>query len=170
MPAFGEFIKTDDTLPSSFSITHPGSKVVRGDLILALTRPYISTGLKISRCPDSYDGALLNQRVVAIRPVCKEVEREFLFCFMRSNFVLNGFQKEFKDKGQQPNLKLSHVKHLLCPLPPPSEQLVITERVVTLIAACDELQDKLTQSLSNADNLLHEVLQEMIAPLNYETL
>ena len=46
----GEFVETDDTLPLGFDKTYAKYQVFSGDLVLALTRPYIATGLKISRC------------------------------------------------------------------------------------------------------------------------
>src|SRR5690606_26091533 len=63
----GEVIETDDVLPLEFKEKYKPYLVFKGDLILALTRPFIADGLKISKCPQSYDNSLLNQRVAVIR-------------------------------------------------------------------------------------------------------
>ena len=38
-----------------------------GDIAIALTRPYISDGLKVTFVPKTYDGAFINQRVAVIQ-------------------------------------------------------------------------------------------------------
>jgi restriction endonuclease S subunit len=62
-----EVIETDDTLPFGFSEKYSAYLVYENDIIMALTRPYIIDGLKVSLCPLSYNKALLNQRVAVIR-------------------------------------------------------------------------------------------------------
>ena len=134
--------------------------IFSGDLILALTRPYIANGLKISRCPETYDGALLNQRVAALRPIEELLNADFAFLFLRSDFVLRGYQAEFESKGQQPNLKSEHITHLRLPLPPPAEQAAIVERVEALMATCRALEAEMEHARFHADHLLQAVLRE----------
>ena len=159
-----KFIETDDTLPSEFIEKYSNYRVFNGDIILALTRPYIADGLKISRCPKSYDGALLNQRVAAIRSVNQNFASGFVYLFLCSNFVLQGYQTEFDLKGQQPNLKTSHITHLRYPLPPLAEQTVIVERVEALMATCRELEAEIERSSAYAAELLQAILKEAFAP------
>ena len=160
----GEFVETDDTLPLGFDKAYAKYQVFSGDLILALTRPYIATGLKISRCPESYDGALLNQRVAAIRPIDGFLDSDFAFLFLGSDFVLRGYQAEFESKGQQPNLKSEHVTHLRLPLPPLAEQAEIVERVDALMTTCRLLEAEIEQARTHAAHLLQAVLKEAFAP------
>ena len=160
----GEFVETDDTLPLGFDKTYAKYQVFSGDLILALTRPYIATGLKISRCPESYDGALLNQRVAAIRPIDGILDSDFAFLFLGSDFVLRGYQAEFESKGQQPNLKSEHVTHLRLPLPPLAEQAAIVERVEALMTTCRALEAEIEHARTHAAHLLQAVLKEAFAP------
>jgi type I restriction enzyme S subunit len=160
----GEFVETDDTLPLGFDKAYAKYQVFSGDLILALTRPYIATGLKISRCPESYDGALLNQRVAAIRPIDGILDSDFAFLFLGSDFVLRGYQAEFESKGQQPNLKSEHVTHLRLPLPPLAEQAAIVERVEALMTTCRALEAEIEHARTHAAHLLQAVLKEAFAP------
>ena len=160
----GEFVETDDTLPLGFDLTYAKYQVSSGDLILALTRPYIATGLKISRCPESYDGALLNQRVAAVRPIEGLLNSDYAFLFLGSDFVLRGYQAEFESKGQQPNLKSEHVTHLRLPLPPLAEQIAIVERVESLLTTCRALEAEIEHSRTHAAHLLQAVLKEAFAP------
>ena len=160
----GEFVETDDTLPLGFDKTYAKYKVSSGDLILALTRPYISTGLKISRCPESYDGALLNQRVAAIRPIEGLLDSGYAFLFLNSGFVLRGYQAEFDSKGQQPNLKSEHVTHLCLPLPPLAEQAAIVARVDSLLESSRLLAAEIAHTRTHAAHLLQAVLKEAFTP------
>ncbi|WP_217901646.1 restriction endonuclease subunit S [Pseudanabaena sp. SR411] len=133
----GELIETSDFLPERFSIEYSDYQVRENDLILALTRPYISSGLKISICPSSYHGSLLNQRVASIRPF---QFFNFIFLFLSSPHVLSIYQKRFRDSGLQPNLKMSDVTDLLAPIPPLAEQRRIVAKIDELMARCDELE------------------------------
>ena len=160
----GEFVETDDTLPLGFDKAYAKYQVFSGDLILALTRPYIATGLKISRCPESYDGALLNQRVAAIRPIDGFLDSDFAFLFLGSDFVLRGYQAEFESKGQQPNLKSEHVTHLRLPLPPLAEQAAIVERVEALMTTSRALEAEIEHASTHAAHLLQAVLKEAFTP------
>ena len=132
-----ELIETNDFLPERFAADYLDYQVRENDLILALTRPYISSGLKISICPPSYDGALLNQRVAVIRPFQLF---SFVFHFLSSPHVLNLYQKRFRSSGLQPNLKMGDVTDVVIPIPPLAEQRRIVAKIDQLMARCDELE------------------------------
>ncbi len=138
-----ELIDSDDYLPEDFSSKYSEFTVREGDLLLAMTRPYISTGLKISRCPKSYDGALLNQRVAAIRSD-ENILNDFVYLYMRSPLVLAIYQDRFGSSGLQPNLKISDVTDLQIPLPPKAEQERILDKIWELEATCDQLKSRTT--------------------------
>lgn len=144
----GELIETEDFLPEHFVSEYNQYVVKENDLILALTRPYISSGLKISRCPKSYNNSLLNQRVASIRLI---TEVEYVFLYLQSSFVLNSYMERFGNSGLQPNLKISDVTDLVLPIPPESEQLRIVSKVDELFALCDALKERLrdAQALQN---------------------
>lgn len=155
----GELVETEDYLPIEFASRFANFAVAAGDLILALTRPYISTGLKISLCPESYDGALLNQRVAAIR--CGfGIDNGFAFLFMSSPHVLNIYQERFGGSGLQPNLKVKDVTELLLPLPPFAEQSRIVARVEALRALCGQLRQRLAASRDTQGQLASALLAQ----------
>lgn len=157
----GEFIESSDYLNIELNKKIEGFQVFKNDLLLALTRPYISTGLKVCQCPESYDKALLNQRVSMIRPFSRDLN-DYLYLFMRSGIVLNIYKKRFSDSGLQPNLKMEDVNNLVVPLPPLSEQKHILEQVhqlFSLIEKLQELQSKLQiTKLLLADSLIANAL------------
>jgi len=157
----GELIETDDVLPQEFLEKHNSFLIYEGDLILALTRPYILDGLKISLCSKTYDKSLLNQRVAAIRSLCNDcVETKYIYSFLRTNFVLMIYKSMFEGKGQQPNLKKNDVTDLLFPLPPFTEQLAIVSKLQTLMQKLDEAEKQIEKSLETSKLLTKAILAE----------
>jgi len=155
----GEIIPTNDRLPLRFKEKHKEYLVYTNDIIIALTRPYISEGLKASLCPSSYNESLLNQRVAVIRGT-SSTSNKYIYKYLRSDFVLNGFKNEFDLKGQQPNLKNEHIRHLIFPLPPLEEQKAIVKKVEALMENCTALDQEITKSEQHAQMLMQAVLKE----------
>ncbi|KWW01012.1 restriction endonuclease subunit S [Escherichia fergusonii] len=131
-----EFIESHDYLPSDFNKSYHNFRVYSGDMIIAMTRPYISSGLKICICPDSYHNALLNQRVCAIR--LSHVSK-YYYLFLKSLFVLKHYQDRFNNSGLQPNLKIADISCLLIPIPPENEQEKITNKIEELYIIIESL-------------------------------
>jgi type I restriction enzyme S subunit len=140
-----ELIETSDFLPESFRTKYENYIVNEGDLLLALTRPYISNGLKISKCPSSYNKSLLNQRVAAIK-INNHTNEEYVYQTLKSPYVLKTYQHRFGGSGLQPNLKISDVTELLIPLSPLAEQHRIVAKVDELMAICDQLKTRITEA------------------------
>ncbi|CAI1960009.1 EcoKI restriction-modification system protein HsdS [Serratia quinivorans] len=138
-----DFAHTNDYLPVDFLNIYSDSLVRCGDLLLAMTRPYISDGLKVCVCPNLYDRSLLNQRVCAIRPYHKS---SFYYKYMSSETVLNIYQSRFNNSGLQPNLKMNDITELLIPVPPTAEQ----DRIITTIGMMSEICDQLKSRLQSA--------------------
>lgn len=158
----GEFIKTDEYLPAQYENEYTSFRVFENDLILALTRPYISSGLKISRCPAEYDGALLNQRVASIR-IFPDINNEFGFLFFKSPTVLAIYQERFGNSGLQPNLKMSDVTSLLIPIPPIEEQHRIAAKINQLTTLCDLIKIKIKESHHLVEDLSSALIAKGLA-------
>lgn len=154
----GKIIATDDTLPQHFKEKYSDYLVYEKDIVIALTRPYIAAGLKVSLCPKEYDESLLNQRVAVIKGCL--IENLFIYKFLRSDFVLKGYKDEFDSKGQQPNLKTEHITNLLIPLPPLEEQKAIVQKVEALMEKCNILEQEITKSEQHTEMLMQAVLKE----------
>lgn len=154
-----EIIETDDVLPFEFLEKYKQFLVFEGDLVLALTRPYISTGLKISICPKSYDKSLLNQRVAVIRAF-EGISSEYVYRFLSSNIVLKKYKSMFEGQGQQPNLKKEDVTTLQLPLPPLSEQKRIVAEIEKQLAKTQELKEHVIANQQATEQLLKALLHE----------
>lgn len=154
----GKLIETTEYLPEIFVYKYSEYLVQKDDLILALTRPYISSGLKISICSENYDGALLNQRVAAIR---WHVPSLFYYLYFSSPQVLKSYQDKFRNTGLQPNLKMSDITNLLLPLPPLPEQHRIVAKVDQLMTLCDQLEQQIDAASNKQRELLDAVMSSV---------
>lgn len=163
----GHLIETEEYLPEEFLTTYSQYRVVKNDLILALTRPYISDGLKVSMCPDSYHNSLLNQRVAAIRAYRNP---EYAFFMLRSPYVLNTYKNRFSGSGLQPNLKMSDVTELVIPICSEQEQRRIVVKVDELMTLCDQLEQQTEASIKAHQVLVTTLLDTLTNSTNAEDL
>ncbi|CAN4265985.1 RMtype1_S_StySKI-TRD2-CR2_like domain containing protein [Methylophilaceae bacterium] len=156
-----EFIETNDCLPDHYVSKYSDYLIKENDLVLAQTRPYISDGLKISLCPASYNDALLNQRVVAIR-IFEYMFNLYVFTYMKSPEVLNFYMNKFNNSGLQPNLKLSDVTDLLITTPPLAEQHRIVAKVDELMALCDQLKTRIQQANQQQQTIANVLVAQVL--------
>jgi len=126
---------------------------------LALTRPYISTGLKVSVCTPQHHNSLLNQRVAAIRGF---IDSQFLYQYMRSDYVLGLYQRRFGGSGLQPNLKMGDVTDLVIPVPPLEEQHRIVAKVGELLTLCDRLKAQVNDAQITQLHLADAVIENTL--------
>lgn len=87
--------------------------------------------------PDDFDTANVNQHVLIIRLVDKELRHYLHYCFS-SPAVLN--QMFTKQAGDKPGLSATKVENFLIPIPPLAEQKRIVARVEELLTVCNELK------------------------------
>ena len=162
-----ELIETPDFLPENFRTEYANFIVNEGDLLIALTRPYISNGLKISKCPLSYNESLLNQRVAAIK-ITHNVSQDYVFQNFKSPYVLKTYQERFGGSGLQPNLKISDVTDLLLPIAPIEEQHRIVTKVDELMALCDQLENQHNNAAEAHEKLVTHLLGTLTQSQNAE--
>lgn len=154
-----EIIETDDVLPIEFQNRYKQFLVYTDDLVLALTRPFIATGLKVSICPTSYNKSLLNQRVAVLR-VVNGIYSKYIYQYLSSDIVLKKYQLMFKGQSQQPNLKKEDVTNLSIPLPPISEQQRIVAEIEKQFAKTKQLKENIKANQQATEQLLKALLAE----------
>ena len=153
----GEFVQTvGDLLPLDFSDKYAAFEARKGNIVLALTRAIIATGLKVAVVPDGYDKALVNQRVAAIAPSPDRVSAEFLSTYLSTRRVRE-YVEDRVITLMQPNLSILDLRSLPVPVPNMSIQRRLLQSLAILrqevetavsiyrrkIAALDELKKSL---------------------------
>lgn len=111
-----------------------GSIVQPRDILMNITGGSIGRNALV---PDDFDIANINQHILIIRLIDKDLRQYLHLCFS-SPFVLN--QMYSKQIGDKPGLSATKVENFVVPLPPLAEQQRIVDRVNELLSLCDELK------------------------------
>lgn len=131
--SFGKVIWDDISfLPVDYIKTHTNYLLKQGDLVMAMTRPIVSEGIKVARVSEQDVPCLLNQRVCRFKPKDKIIV-EFLFqlLFNRHFIVLIS---DGALGSQQPNISANKIENIQIPLPPLPEQ----QQIAQILSAVDE--------------------------------
>ena len=144
-----EFIEDDISLPSKYNDKH-NYMVKAGDVVIALTRTVISTGVKRAIVPVNYDGALVNQRVAAIVVDENVIYKSFLYNYLGTDFV-----KEYVLKHasalMQPNLSINDLKKTPIYYPPLHLQQLFAQK----IEAIEKEKELIKQSIKETEELFN---------------
>ena len=137
-----EFVTNEDSnLPAEFCDKYPDVVVHSSDLVIALTRSIISTGLKVAVVPPAYHRSLLNQRVASIRAKGNRSDNKFIYFSLCSSSAYV-YIEEMARSLMQPNLSIVDLKKLEIPLPSLATQQAIVAEIEAeqaLVAANREL-------------------------------
>lgn len=149
-----EFVHDDSSLPNQYN-SKEDYKVHTGDIVIALTRTVISTGLKRAIIPKEYNNALVNQRVAAIITDNKVAEKNFIYSFLGTDFVKE-YVLSHATALMQPNLSIKDLRELPIITPP----LPLQESFATKIEAIEAQKALIKQSLGEVETLFNARMQE----------
>ncbi|MEB6565886.1 restriction endonuclease subunit S [Acinetobacter towneri] len=114
--------------------------VKKGDLVFALTRPIISTGIKATLM-DLDEKILLNQRNAILRPNGLCIQKWLYYMILNQNFVQE-FNNQIDKTGQQPNISTVAIGNLEISVAPIEEQIKIVEFIAEKVECIDDLIKK----------------------------
>jgi type I restriction enzyme S subunit len=107
----------------------PQYRIFKNDIVFALTRPIISTGIKAA-IVKSNDKILLNQRNAVLKSFNNVVDKWIYFIILNDAFVQE-FDNEIDKTGQQPNISVYSIGNLFVPVPSIKEQQEIVNYIET---------------------------------------
>ncbi|GFD75182.1 type I restriction endonuclease subunit S [Tenacibaculum sp. KUL113] len=110
----------------------PQFVINENDLVFALTRPIISTGIKAS-IVDSNEKILLNQRNAVLKP-SKILFKKWIYFIILDSLFTQTFDREIDKTGQQPNISTYSIGNIKIPLPSFKEQKEIAHYIETASA------------------------------------
>ena len=129
---------------------HPQFRICKNDLVFALTRPIISTGIKAA-IVDTDEKILLNQRNAVLKPSLSLSRKWIYFIILDSRFVQT-FEQQIDITGQQPNISTYSIGNLEIPYPKLIEQELISDfventnaKIATAISCKEKEIEKLKQ-------------------------
>ncbi|MEI7462606.1 MAG: restriction endonuclease subunit S, partial [Pirellula sp.] len=145
-------VDEENNLPFDYRETYPTYMLRSGDLVIALTRSIISTGLKVAVVPLEYHHSLLNQRVAAIRERQDISDIRFIYYSLCSVPTYRYIEEKARSL-MQPNLSVVDLKKLEIPIPPITTQRGIVAEIEAeqgLVAANRELINRFEQKIQVA--------------------
>ena len=154
----GEFIEDD----SRINIIHKNldiAKVYENDIVIALTRTIISSGLKVAIIPRSYNEALLNQRVACLRENKKSSIR-YIYYYLSSNSAIKYVLSKVNTL-MQPNLSINDLKNMPVPYVNIEEQQNIVAQLDDLSAKVKQLQTNYEQTITHCNDLKQSLLKKV---------
>jgi len=99
--------------------------------------------------------------LVIFRPINKQLIPEYILIYLKSpKFIINGVNRMTGSAGQKRVPKVYFSENPF-PLPPLPEQKRIVTKVDQLMAICNRLEEKLSQSQSDCDELLCAIVTEL---------
>src|SRR5690554_677935 len=139
----------------------PQFQIKEGDLVFALTRPIISTGIKASIVPDTTDKILLNQRNAVLKPKSLHLKKWFYYVILD-----DGFKQEFNNQidftGQQPNISPNDIGNIEIPLPPIQEQTAIVAHIETQSTKIDKAKKLQEQQIEKLKELKSTLIDSAV--------
>ena len=149
-------------LPNLQSTEYDRFRLLEGDIVLSLDRPFIATGTKVARVRAKDLPCLLLQRVGRFQVNPRLLAPDYLFLLIESP----QFTEQI-DPGRSngvPHISSKQVESAEIFLPPLAEQHRIVAKVDELMALCDQLEVQLTRSQTDSRRLLEAVLDAALAP------
>jgi len=128
-----------------FYDNYPSFRVYENDLVFALTRPIISTGIKAA-IVNSTEKLLLNQRNSMFR-VTASVNTRWMYYLVLSNNFIQEFDKQIDKTGQQPNISSNDIAEIYAPVPEIDEQLAVINYLDNECQRIDEIKIKIKSQL-----------------------
>ncbi|MCZ2277657.1 MAG: restriction endonuclease subunit S [Bacteroidia bacterium] len=158
-----EFIEeADNYLPEKFKDTLKEVQVREGNIVIALTRTIISAGLKVAVVPESYDGALVNQRVAALIPKGNLINQKYVYYYLTTSGVAK-YVLEHVNTLMQPNLSINDLKNLPIPCPNLKDQQTIVRQLDALRAETQKLEAVYQKKIDDLEELKKSILQKAFA-------
>jgi type I restriction enzyme S subunit len=133
-----------------------------GDVVLAKITPCFENGKAgvMRDLPNGFGAGTTELHVV--RPIQDCVMPEYIWIFFKSAGFRNSGAAQMTGTAGQKRVPKTYVESSVFPLAPLAEQKRIVAKVDQLMALCDDLEAKLQQTQTDADNLLAAIVHELV--------
>ncbi len=132
-------------------------EVAPGDILISL----VGTVGRVLVLPEGIETGIINPRLIKLS-LTKKVDRSYIQYYFQSPMLLNFISDNCQ--GSTMNIiNLKILKQVPIPLPPLEEQKRIIAKVKQLMTLCDQLEQQLTQSYSDAEKLMHATVKALVA-------
>ena len=136
--------------------TFAAYRLYEGDIVIAMDRPVISSGLKIARLKKTDAGCLLVQRVANPQP-SQWILPDFLMAVLCSDLFMQQIA-DHSTGSDLPHISGNDILTTPCPLPPLSIQKRIADHISTTFARADRLEAEAARAVHLLDRLEAAIL------------
>lgn len=143
-------------LPSSFYDEFKQYQLKIGDLVIAMTRPIVSGGIKISRISSNDCPSLLNQRVGRFIPK-STINLDFLYQSLFNNSFIDAIG-DGAGGSQQPNISGKQIERIVIPVPP----IEIQNHIAIILSAIDKKLAAEQSRKEALDSLFSSLLHDLM--------
>ncbi|WKU75577.1 restriction endonuclease subunit S [Escherichia albertii] len=127
-----------------------------GDIILAMDRPIISSGLKIAKAQKSDLPCVLVQRVARFKDF-ENLIPDYLYLLLNDVSFINYIQPN-QTGSDIPHISGKQILNFECNVPSIPEQREIVRRVEQLFAYADTIEKQVNNALARVNNLTQSIL------------
>lgn len=155
--SFGKTIWDDISfLPNTYLEVYRDYVLKSGDIIMAMTRPIVSGGIKIAIASKNDTPCLLNQRVG--RFILKgDIDPNYFYFFLFSDYFIRHIIVG-ADGAQQPNISSKKIEEALIPYPPLEEQMEIASAIQSISKNYDYNVGKLKELRALFSSTLNQLM------------
>jgi type I restriction enzyme S subunit len=143
-------------LPHDIAADYADYRLDAGDIVIAMDRPIISTGLKVARISEEDAGCLLVQRV-ARYVASKLVDDDYVWHLINSQHFIDHAVTQATG-SDLPHISSNDILTTPVPLPCLSEQREVARRIGTALSWIDRLASEATSARKLIDRLDQAVL------------
>jgi len=135
-------------------------RVLKGDLVFALTRPIISTGVKATLV-NTDEQILINQRNSILRS-SKDFDIKWLYFILLDTNFIQEFDNNIDKTGQQPNISTYKIGNI--PVPFPSKETInkIISHLEAHTAKIDEAIARKTEQIAKLKEYKQSLINEVV--------
>lgn len=130
--------------------------IKENDIILAMDRPIISTGLKLAKAKRNDIPCVLVQRVARFKEF-KNLLPDYLYLLLKDLAFINYIQPN-QTGSDIPHISGKQILNFNCHIPPLPEQHEIVRRVEQLFAYADTIEKQVNNALACVNNLTQSIL------------
>ncbi|EFV4956631.1 restriction endonuclease subunit S [Salmonella enterica] len=130
--------------------------IKENDIILAMDRPIISTGLKLAKAKRNDIPCVLVQRVARFKEF-KNLLPDYLYLLLKDLAFINYIQPN-QTGSDIPHISGKQILNFNCHMPPLPEQHEIVRRVEQLFAYADTIEKQVNNALTRVNSLTQSIL------------
>ena len=151
--------ETISHLPLSFQKQFEKFLVKKGDYVLALTRPILNNKLKIAQVDNTFNNALLNQRVGKI---VTTNNTSFVYYYLQTSGMVENIAKNIAG-NEPPNLSFQQIENIVVRIP---KNILEQKKISDFLIEIDNLITAQTEKIEQLKNHKKGLMQGLFPKVN----